>query len=67
MTKRISPKGRSSNLGNYVFEVAPKNVLPTLHKKTHFKAFETIMLGNDALPNANSFKIINKNFQKEML
>jgi hypothetical protein len=54
-------------LGNYVFEVAPKNVLPTLHKKTHFKACETIMLGNDALPNANSFKIINKNFQKEML
>ena len=37
-------KGRSSILGNNVFQVMPRNVLPTLHQKTYFKACETIRM-----------------------
>lgn len=42
---KMSPMGRSSKLGNNVFKVLPRNVLPSLHNKTYFKACETILLG----------------------
>ena len=45
LTMKQSKQGRSSNLGNYVFKSLPRNVLPTLHNKTYFKACETILLG----------------------
>lgn len=43
-TSKLSMKGRSSILGNNVFQVMPRNVLPTLHQKTYFKACETIRM-----------------------
>jgi hypothetical protein len=45
LTMKMSPMGRSSKLGNNIFEVLPRNVLPSLHNKTYFKACETILLG----------------------
>ena len=42
---KMSPMGRSSKLGNNIFKVLPRNVLPSLHNKTYFKACETILLG----------------------
>jgi len=47
----MSSKGRASNLGNTIQHVAPKNVLPSLHMKTYFKACETL---NMNLPSKNT-------------
>ena len=57
---KMSPMGRSSKLGNNVFKVFPRNVLPSLHNKTYFKACETILLGQN-------FNDCSLNFQQNEL
>jgi len=47
----MSINGRISNLGNTIQSVAPKDVLPSLHMKTYFKATETL---NMNLPSKNT-------------
>ena len=42
LTARQSQRGRHSKLGNNVFKVVPRNFLPGMHYKTHFKAVEAI-------------------------
>ena len=46
LTANFNKKGRVTMLGNNVFQTKPKDVLPTLHEKTYFKACQTIKLNS---------------------
>ena len=44
LTIRQSRKGRNSNLGNTLCSIQPRQLLKSLHEKTHFKACKMMSL-----------------------
>ena len=54
VTLRQSLKGRTSTLGNAVYHMRPRELLRTLHQKTHFKACQTIQVTKDTAPLASN-------------